>query len=319
MSTPEVAALPVELRRVSKWYGDVVAVADVSFSVGPGVTGLLGPNGAGKTSTLKVLAGLSRPSQGEVLLYGRPLATDPELYRSLGIVPDEERLYPRMTVRAFVRLHAELQGLDNVGAATERALETVGMTALAGRRMAGLSKGEKQRTKVAGAIVHQPALLVLDEPMTGLDPAQRAGFAELIRALGASGVTVIVSSHILGEVERLASRVLVLVGGRLAAEGDFHAIRDLMEDRPRTVTVRTAAGGPPGLDAARRLGTALLDLPSTVAIEVRPDAIEARTRSLASFATALPRLARDLDVGLREVQATDESLEQVFRYLVERR
>jgi ABC-2 type transport system ATP-binding protein len=318
MSEATPSAPPVELRRVSKWYGDVVAVADVSFTVGAGVTGLLGPNGAGKTSTLKVLVGLSRPSQGEVLLYGRPLLTDPELYRSLGIVPDEERLYPRMTVRNFVRLHAELQGLEDVGAASDRALQTVGMTQLRDRKMAGLSKGEKQRTKVAGAIVHQPALLVLDEPMTGLDPAQRAGFVELIRALGASGVTVIVSSHILAEVERLASRVLVLVGGRLAAEGDFHAIRDLMDDRPRTVTIRTAAGGT-GADAARRLGTALLELPSTVAIEVKPDAVEARTRSLASFATALPRLARDLEVSLREVQATDESLEQVFRYLVERR
>jgi ABC-2 type transport system ATP-binding protein len=311
VSTPEVAALPVELRRVSKWYGDVVAVADVSFSVGPGVTGLLGPNGAGKTSTLKVLAGLSRPSQGEVLLYGRPLATDPELYRSLGIVPDEERLYPRMTVRAFVRLHAELQGLDNVGAATERALETVGMTALAGRRMAGLSKGEKQRTKVAGAIVHQPALLVLDEPMTGLDPAQRAGFAELIRALGASGVTVIVSSHILGEVERLASRVLVLVGGRLAAEGDFHAIRDLMDDRPHRLRLRT--------DRPRQLAAALVNGGTALAVSLSgTEEVVVDTVDVGAFRRAVAPAAAGAGARLLEVVPVDDDLESVFRYLVGR-
>jgi ABC-2 type transport system ATP-binding protein len=309
-----MSAPPVELRRVSKWYGDVVAVADVSFTIEPGVTGLLGPNGAGKSSTLKVMVGLAKPSQGEVLLWGRSPAADPSLYRGLGVVPDGDRLYPRLTVRSYVRLHADLHGLANPGEAADRALAAVDMLPLADRGTKGLSKGERQRTKVAGAIVHQPPLLVLDEPMTGMDPAQRARFIELVRSLGDAGVTVIVSSHILGEVERLASRVLVLVGGRLAAEGDFHAIRDLMDDRPRTVTVRTSTDG----DGARRLGAALLELPTTVAIEVGNDSISARTRALDNFATALPRLARDLGVGLREVQATDESLEQVFRYLVER-
>jgi ABC-2 type transport system ATP-binding protein len=305
----------VELRHVSKWYGDVVAVSDVSFKVEPGITGLLGPNGAGKTTTLKMLCGLSRPSQGEVHILGRPLASDPGLYQIMGIVPDGDRLYPRMTVRSYVRLHADLQGLDDAGAASDRAIAAVGMTALAGRRLRGLSKGERQRTKVAGAIVHQPRLLVLDEPMTGMDPAQRAMFIELVRSVGEAGATVIVSSHILGEVERLASRVLVLVSGRLAAEGDFHAIRDLMEDRPRTVNIRTNQDG----EDARRLAAALVGLDTTVAVEVGPGQIEARTRALDSFATALPRLARDLDVGLREIRATDESLEQVFAYLVERR
>jgi ABC-2 type transport system ATP-binding protein len=305
----------VELRHVSKWYGDVVAVADVSFKVEPGITGLLGPNGAGKTTTLKMLCGLSRPSQGEVNILGRPLASDPGLYQVMGIVPDGDRLYPRMTVRSYVRLHADLQGMTDAGAASDRAIAAVGMTALAGRRLRGLSKGERQRTKVAGAIVHQPRLLVLDEPMTGMDPAQRAMFIELVRSVGDAGATVIVSSHILGEVERLASRVLVLVSGRLAAEGDFHAIRDLMEDRPRTVNIRTMEDG----EDARRLAAALVGLDTTVAVEVGPSQIEARTRALDSFATALPRLARDLDVGLREIRATDESLEQVFAYLVERR
>jgi ABC-2 type transport system ATP-binding protein len=289
----------------------VVAVADLSFELWPGVTGLLGPNGAGKTTTLKALCGLLRPSQGEVFVFGRPLAGDPELYRSIGVVPDGDRLYPRLTVRAYVRLHAELQGLERPAAAADRAIREVGLQDLANRRLKGLSKGERQRAKVAGAIVHQPSLLVLDEPMTGMDPGQRAHFMDLVRTLGAAGVTVLVSSHILAEVERLASQVLVLVGGRLAAEGDYHAIRDLMEDQPRTVMVRA--------DDPRRLAPGLIALPSTVAVEVNGDALEARTRSVATFATALPRLARDQHVSLREVRTTDESLEQVFRYLVRRR
>jgi len=301
----------VELRHVSKWYGDVVAVADLSFELGPGVTGLLGPNGAGKTTTLKAVTGLLHPSQGEVLLFGRPISGDPMLYRAIGVVPDGDRLYPRLTVRSYVRLHAELHGLPKPGAAADRAIAEVGMEALADRRLKGLSKGERQRTKVAGAIVHQPSLLILDEPMTGMDPGQRARFIELIRLIAEAGVTVLVSSHILGEVERLASQILVLVGGRLAASGDFHAIRDLMEDQPRTVVVR--AGN------ARALAPGLIAMPTTVAVEVDGDAIQARTRSVEAFATELPRLARAQGITLREIRTTDESLEQVFRYLVGRR
>jgi ABC-2 type transport system ATP-binding protein len=308
----QAATAPVvELRHFSKWYGDVVAVADLSLELWPGVTGLLGPNGAGKTTTLKAITGLLRPSQGEVLLFGRPLAGDPMLYRAIGVVPDGDRLYPRLTVRSYARLHAELQGLERPGAAADEAIARVGMEALAGRRLAGLSKGERQRTKVAGAIVHQPSLLVLDEPMTGMDPGQRARFIELVRALGQAGVTVLVSSHILGEVERLATQILVLVGGRLAASGDFHAIRDLMADQPRTVVVRAAG--------ARELAAGLIAMPTTVAVEVDGDRMQARTRSVEAFATELPRLARDRGVSLREVRTTDESLEQVFRYLVGRR
>jgi ABC-2 type transport system ATP-binding protein len=301
----------VELRHVSKWYGDVVAVSDLSFELWPGVTGLLGPNGAGKTTTLGAICGLLRPSQGEVLVFGRQIHADPTLYRAIGVVPDGDRLYPRLTVRSYVRLHAELQGLPNPGEAADRAIDEVGLSELAGRRLRGLSKGERQRTKVAGAIVHQPALLVLDEPMTGMDPGQRARFIELVRTVGAAGVTVLVSSHILGEVERLASQVLVLVGGRLAASGDFHAIRDLMADQPRTVMVRASD--------VRRLAVGLIGLPSTVAVEVDGDSLRARTRSVEAFATALPRLAREAGVSLREIRTTDESLEQVFNYLVRRR
>jgi ABC-2 type transport system ATP-binding protein len=308
---PDGDAPVVELRHVSKWYGDIVAVSDLSFELRPGVTGLLGPNGAGKTTTLKAICGLLHPSQGEVLVFGRPLLNDPVLYRAIGVVPDGDRLYPRLTVSSYVRLHAELQGVDKPGEAATRAIAEVGLTELAGRRLRGLSKGERQRTKVAGAIVHQPAMLVLDEPMTGMDPGQRARFIDLIRSVGAAGVTVLVSSHILAEVERLASQVLVLVSGRLAASGDFHAIRDLMDDQPRTVMVRATD--------ARRLAPGLISLPTTVAVEIDGDALQARTRSVEALATELPRLARGAGVSLHEIRTTDESLEQVFRYLVRRR
>jgi ABC-2 type transport system ATP-binding protein len=309
---PTDPAVPVvELRHFSKWYGDVVAVADLSFDLRPGVTGLLGPNGAGKTTTLKAICGLLHPSQGEVLLFGRQIHQDTMLYRAIGVVPDGDRLYPRLTIRSYVRLHAELQGLADAGAAAERAIAEVDLLPLAERRLKGLSKGERQRTKVAGAIVHQPALLILDEPLTGMDPGQRARFIELVRLIGEAGVTVLVSSHILAEVERLASQILVLVGGRLAASGDYHAIRDLMADQPRTVMVRA--------EDARRLAPGLIALPTTVSVEVDGDGLRARTRSVDAFATAPPRLARDQGASLREVRTTDESLEQVFRYLVSRR
>jgi ABC-2 type transport system ATP-binding protein len=309
--SPDGDAPVVELRHVSKWYGDIVAVSDLSFELRPGVTGLLGPNGAGKTTTLKAICGLLHPSQGEVLVFGRPLLRDPMLYRAIGVVPDGDRLYPRLTIASYVRLHAELQGMPNPGEAAARAIAEVGLTELAGRRLRGLSKGERQRTKVAGAIVHQPAMLVLDEPMTGMDPGQRARFIDLVRSVGAAGVTVLVSSHILAEVERLATQVLVLVGGRLAASGDFRAIRDLMEDQPRTVMVRATD--------PRRLAPGLISLPTTVAVEIEGEALRARTRSVEALATELPRLARGAGVSLREIRTTDESLEQVFRYLVRRR
>jgi ABC-2 type transport system ATP-binding protein len=191
-----------------------VAVSDLSFELRPGVTGLLGPNGAGKTTTLKAICGLLHPSQGEVLVFGRPLLNDPMLYRAIGVVPDGDRLYPRLTVASYVRLHADLQGVEKPGEAAARAIAEVGLTELAGRRLRGLSKGERQRTKVAGAIVHQPAMLVLDEPMTGMDPGQRAHFIDLIRSVGAAGVTVLVSSHILTELQEVADRAVIVARGR---------------------------------------------------------------------------------------------------------
>jgi ABC-2 type transport system ATP-binding protein len=301
----------VEFRHVSKWYGEVVAVSDLSLTLEPGITGLLGANGAGKTTTLMLLGGLLRPSLGEILVSGRRLRSHPSLYRSLGIVLDGERLYPRMTPRSYVCLHAKLNDVPEPDTATEEALDAVDLAPLGEQPLGGLSKGQRQRAKIAGAIVHRPSLLALDEPMAGLDPVQRARLSALVRDFADRGATVVISSHILAEVEPLASRVVVLAEGRLAASGDVRGIRALLaERRPQTVTVRT--------DGARRLAAALVALPSTVGVRVAGGAVEAATQSPETLAFELPRLTRALEVSLDEVWASDESLEQVFRLLVER-
>lgn len=311
MTQEPTAAATVELRRVSKWYGDVVAVAGVSFTCGPGVTGLLGPNGAGKTTTFKLLTGLLQPSMGETLVFGRSLRHHPELYRSIGVALDGERLYQRMTAFDYVRYHAALHGLADPEQEAEQALRALGVASLAERRVGGFSKGERQRVKVAAAIVDSPALLVLDEPMSGMDPVQRASLIRLVRDVADAGATVVVSSHILEEVEQLASRVLVLVNGRLAASGDVKGIRALLaERRPYEVAIRC--------DGARALAADLVRLPTTVEVRVNGTSLHARTRSLDTLALELPRIAREREIRLDEVSPSDESLEDLFHLLVER-
>ena len=222
----------VDLADVSRWYGNVVAVNGVSFSLGAGVTGLLGPNGAGKSTLLHMIAGLLHPSAGAVTVDGRPTYGDPEVFRRVGLVPEREAVFGFLTGREFVRLNADLQGLAAPAEAVQRALETVELDAAADRQLGTYSKGMRQRAKVAAALVHDPSVLVLDEPFNGMDPRQRLHMMDLLRDLAAAGRTILFSSHILEEVERVAERVLVVVAGRLAASGDFREIRRLMTDRP---------------------------------------------------------------------------------------
>ncbi|MDX6645621.1 MAG: type transport system ATP-binding protein, partial [Miltoncostaeaceae bacterium] len=202
---------------VSHWYGDTVALADVSFTLGPGVTGLLGHNGAGKSTALKLCAGFARPRSGTVRVLGTDLAASPEAYRRIGIAHDRDALWPFLTARAMVALCARLRGAPDPDAAAARALAEVGLTDAADRRLKGFSHGMRQRVKLAQALAHDPPLLLLDEPLNGLDPAQRRIVVDLIRRLGQEGRTVVVSSHVLHEVERMAPRVLVLVNGHLVA------------------------------------------------------------------------------------------------------
>jgi ABC-2 type transport system ATP-binding protein len=300
----------VELKRASRWYGNVVAVNDVSCEVGPGITGVLGPNGAGKTTVLHMIAGLLRPSAGEVLIDGQPSADNPDVYRSLALVPEREAVHPFLTGLEFVRMSAQLQRLSDVDAAVARAIALVDMSSAQDRRIATYSKGMRQRIKIAGALVHDPPLLLLDEPFNGMDPRQRLHMMDVLRTQAAAGRVIVISSHILEELNDLATNVLVMVAGRLAASGHFREIRRLMIDRPHTFTVRSSND--------RKLAAALLGDESVFGVELTEGGIVVRTADRGALTRQLPRSARTADIRLLEIRPTDESLESVFSYLVDR-
>jgi ABC-2 type transport system ATP-binding protein len=296
---------------VSKWFGALVAVSDVSFDVGPGVTALLGPNGAGKSTMFRMLCGLARPSKGSIRVLGRDPRADTGVTRLIGLVPQQESVFEPLTAYEFVALAAKLHGLPDPRPAATRALETVDLDPSDERRLPAYSKGMRQRVKVAQAIVHDPAVLVLDEPLTGLDPRQRADLVGLFRRLGSEGRCVIVSSHVLDEVERLGSQVLVMSQGRLAAAGDFRELRALMDDRPMRIRVRT--------DRPRQLAGALLEAGTAVGARLDgDDLLELDTTDARALAHALAPVARDRHARLYEVHPLDADLEGVFRYVVQR-
>jgi ABC-2 type transport system ATP-binding protein len=299
----------LELDHVSRWYGNVVAVNDVSMRIGPGVTGLLGPNGAGKTTLIAMVAGFLAPSAGTVTLDGKPVWRNTEIYRIIGLVPEREASFGYLTGRQFVRANAELHRLSHPGAAVDRALATVEMTEPAERTIGTYSKGMRQRIKLAAALVHDPAVLLLDEPFNGVDPRQRMHLMGLLTRMGAEGRTVLFSSHILEEVEQIARHIEVVVAGRHAASGDFGAIRRLMTDRPNRYAIRS--------NDDRRLAAALMGLDSVrgVHLDARKG-VQVEVTDFGSFSVALPRLAQQEQISLHEVAPTDESLESVFTYLV---
>jgi len=309
-AAPAISA-PIVLDRVSRWYGNVVAVNDISFSLGAGITGLLGPNGAGKTTILHLLAGLLRPSAGRVLIGGRPAWGNPAIYRDLGLVPEREAVHAFLTGRQFVELAARLQGLPDAEAATARAIAIVDLESAADRAVGTYSKGMRQRAKIAAALVHDPPILLLDEPFNGMDPRQRLHMMDLLRSMAAAGRTILFSSHILEEVERLADGILVIYAGRLAAAGDFREIRRLMTDRPHTFVVRSSDD--------RRLAAAFMVEPAVFGSELRDDRLTIRVTEFSGFTRIVARVARDAGVSLFEVAPTDDSLESVFEYLVSRR
>jgi ABC-2 type transport system ATP-binding protein len=301
----------IEVRGVSKWFGNVVAVSDVSFDIGAGVTALLGPNGAGKSTMLRMLCGLARPSKGTVRLLGSDPRSNVAVTRQLGLVPQQEGVFEPLTALAFVRLSADLHGLPDADGSARAALATVELDADDERRLPTYSKGMRQRVKLAQAIVHDPRLIVLDEPLTGLDPRQRAHMIELFHRLGSDGRCVVVTSHVLDEVERFGSDVLVMAKGRLAAAGDFREIRTLMDDRPRRVVVRTSE--------PRLLAADLLQAGVVVGVRVEgDDALLLDTEDARGLGRAIAPLARARGTSVLEVRAVDEDLEDVFRYLVER-
>jgi ABC-2 type transport system ATP-binding protein len=302
-----VADATVAATGVSIWFGQKVAVTELSCSFGPGVTGLLGPNGAGKTTFMRSICGLLPTNQGEIRVLGRDPRRDRSVQGDVSLVPEDDAVPAALTARQLVRYTASLHGVRD-RSRPDDSLAIVGLTDVADRRVGGFSKGMRQRAKVAASLVTDPQVLVLDEPLNGADPVQRVALIDLFHRLGDQGRTVIVSSHVLHEVERLAARQIVIIRGRLAAAGGHRAIRDALADRPRAVLVRTPD--------PRRLASELLRVDAVQGVSVDGQNLVISSMRAGELAEALPMVARRADATLREVRALDDSLESVFRELL---
>ena len=301
----------IDVRGISKWFGNLVAVNEISLQVYPGITGLLGPNGAGKTTLLHMITGLSGPSVGEVKLLGEPVRENATIFRRMGVMSEHEAVYGFYTGREFVEFAAQLHGLSNVRMAVDRAIETVGLTEVQDRPLRTYSRGMSQRMRLAATIVHDPEVLILDEPLNGTDPHQRIEFQDLMRRLADEGRTILISSHILEEVEIIADRILLMVSGKLAASGNIRAIREKLDQRP--YRVRILAGDP------RSLASALIQTDAVDSVAIDPDeAIIVLSRNVSALQRSVPSLAKELGIRLLRVEPLDESLESVFSYVVER-
>ena len=301
----------ITVDHVSRWFGSVVSVSDVTFAIRPGITGLLGPNGAGKTTLLRMITGLAEVSDGEVTVFGQHVRNNSELNSRIGVMSEHESVYQFMKGRDFVKMMASLKGVDNIDVATDKAINQVDLADASLRPMGTYSRGMRQRMRLAATLVHDPELLILDEPLNGADPRQRVQFQNLLKQLAAEGRTIVLSSHILEEVERIADTVLLIVNGKLAASGDFHAIRAALDERPYHVQVSS--------DSPRELASELVKLGSVDAVNINPDGvIVVLSRNVRDLQIELPRLAQSASIRVRRVEPLDDSLESVFGYLVER-
>ncbi len=309
--TNNVVAPVIEVNSVSRWFGSVVAVSEVTFDITPGITGLLGPNGAGKTTLLRMITGLADVSDGSVTVFGQQVRDNPPLYGRMGVMSEHEAVYGFLTGRDFVRMMGHIRGVKNLDAAVEKAIGIVDLADAAHRQMGTYSRGMRQRMRLAATLVHDPEILILDEPLNGADPRQRVHFQIVLRQLAAEGRTIVLSSHILEEVEQLADTVLLIVNGKLAASGGFRAIRAALDERPYHVLVVS--------DSPRALAAAVVQLDSVDAVNVDPDGtIVVLSRNVRDLQIELPRLAQSASISLRRVEPLDDSLESVFGYLAER-
>jgi ABC-2 type transport system ATP-binding protein len=305
-----MSAPVIRVAGVSRWFGSVVAVSDVSFDIHPGITGLLGPNGAGKTTLLRMMTGLAATSNGTVTVFGEAVRDNPPLYRRIGVMSEHETVYGFMKGREFVRMMGRLRGVQDIEAAVDKAIALVDLADAQHRSMDTYSRGMRQRMRLAATLVHDPELLILDEPLNGADPRQRVQFQALLRTLASEGRTIVLSSHILEEVEQLADTVLLIVNGKLAASGGFRAIRAALNQRPYHVRVMC--------DAPRRLASQVVTLDSVDAVHMDPDgALVVLSRNVLDLQIELPRLAQSSRIRLLRVEPLDDSLESVFGYLVE--
>ncbi len=311
----------IALRGVRKLFGQVRALDELDLEIDAGVIGLLGPNGSGKSTMIKLIAGQLRPDAGEVRLWGHDPFTHPEVFRDLGLCPEQDRFYEDMRGLEFVTALTRLQGFSRADARTraERALARVGMEAYADKRMREMSRGMRQRTKIAQAIAHDPALVLLDEPLSGTDPVARADLIALIRDLGEEGRCVLISSHVLHEVESMTREVVVIRHGRLRAQGDITRLRGLLDGRPYRIRLGLRGSRGDATGDARRLASALIgsDLVAAAAI-IDGDAVEITTTDLDAACRQIPKLAQDLQLTLTSFTSPDADLESLYRYLVQR-
>ena len=300
----------IRVDNVSRWFGSVVAVSEISFDIAPGITGLLGPNGAGKTTLLRMMTGLAETSTGTVTVFGEPVRDNPPLYGRMGVMSEHETVYGFMKGREFVEMMAQLRKVKNLKSAVDQAIERVDLVDAQYRPMGTYSRGMRQRMRLAATLVHDPEILILDEPLNGADPRQRVHFQRLLEDLAREGRTIVLSSHILEEVEQLAETVLLIVNGKLAAAGGFREIRAALNQRPYHVRVFC--------DAPRKLASQVVTLPSVEAVHVDPDgAIVVLSRNVRDLQVELPKLAKTASISLRRIEPLDDSLESVFGYLVE--
>jgi ABC-2 type transport system ATP-binding protein len=302
----------MEAVNLSKWYGQVIAVNKVSFALGPGVTGLLGPNGAGKSTLMKLMMGQLRPSQGEIRLYGETVWNNYPVFKRVGFCPEQDSFYERMTgaqfLSALLRMHGYTE--EDVARRTERALERVHLVAARDKKIAAYSKGMRQRIKVAQAIAHDPDVLVLDEPLAGMDPVARRETINVIREWGREGKCVVVSSHILHEIEAMTSSILLIHNGQVLAEGDVHQIRGLIDKHPHNIFIRCSD--------PRKLAEALVGFPDVLSVRFHPDgdAMTIESSKPDDFYDRLPDLFLRLEMELNEITSPDDNLQAVFHYLV---
>jgi ABC-2 type transport system ATP-binding protein len=296
---------------LSKWYGQVSGLNDVTVSVPPGITGLLGPNGAGKSTFMKLITGQLKPSKGQVRVLGEPIWGNPALYVRIGFCPEQDAFYDRMTGLEWVTALVRLNGIGEKEARTAatQALETVDLMNAADRKIGAYSKGMRQRVKLAQAIVHGPELLILDEPLSGMDPLMRRKTIRLIKEWSRAGKSVLVSSHILHEIEAMTSNILLINNGRILAEGNVHQIRDLIDEHPHTVFIR-------GRDT-RALARAFLAGDDVISMRFEDDAVIVETGRPDAFYARLTDMAASGEAGsIEEVTSPDDNLQAVFKYLV---
>jgi ABC-2 type transport system ATP-binding protein len=301
-----------EAMNLSKWYGQVSAVNKVSFSLGRGVTGLLGPNGAGKSSLMKLMTGQLKPSQGEVRLFGEQIWNNFPLFHRIGFCPEQDSFYERMTGAEFLEAMVRMHGFpeDEIARRVDGALQTVKLAEARDKKIAAYSKGMRQRIKMAQAVAHDPEVLILDEPLAGMDPIARHETIQIVREWGKAGKCVVVSSHILHEVEAMTSNILLMHNGQVLAEGNVHQIRDLIDKHPHNIHIRCSN--------SRRMAELVVGFPDVVAVRFHPDdgALTFESRKPDEFYRRLPELLLCHGIELQEITSPDDNLQAVFNYLV---